>query len=213
MAVGVLILGASGMGKTASMRNFKKGELSVINVLGKPFPFPQNGIKAVQTDSPEEIIGLLRKTQAPSIAIDDAGYIISNFYMGNKAPISAKMNDKYAVYDELATRFWSIINVIRELPQDKIVYVAMHEDLSDTGKIKPKTIGKMLDDKVCIEGFFGIVLRAEKREGKYLFRTNTDGTDVTKSPMGMFPELIDNDLRTVDAAIRNYYGINGQEGK
>jgi hypothetical protein len=211
MAIGVLILGASGMGKSASIRNFGQGELSVINVLGKPFPFPKNRIRAVQTDNPERIIELLKNSQSPSLAIDDAGYIISNFYMGNKAPITAKMNDKYAVYDELATRFWSIINTIRELPPEKIVYVVMHEDLSDTGKIKPKTIGKMLDDKVCIEGFFGIVLRAEKRDGKYLFRTNTDGSDVTKSPMGMFPEFIDNDLKTVDEIIRAYYGISKKE--
>jgi hypothetical protein len=84
----------------------------------------------------------------------------------------------------------------------------MHEDISDTGKVKPRTIGKMLDDKVCIEGYFSIVLRAEKEKGKYIFRTNTDGLSVTKSPMGMFEEIIDNDLLEIDKTIRNYYGIN-----
>jgi hypothetical protein len=206
MGIGILVIGSSGMGKSASMRNFKKG-LSVINVLGKPFPFKNNGINTIQTDDPNQIIGLLQKAQSPSIVIDDAGYIISNYYMENKAPISAKMNDKFAVYDELATRFFKILNVIKKLPPEKIVYLFMQEDLSDTGKIKPKTVGKMLDNVVCIEGYFCIVLRAEKIDGQYIFRTNTDGTSVVKSPMGLFPEIIDNDLLIIDKAIREYFNI------
>jgi len=129
--------------------------------------------------------------------------------MENKAPLTAKMGDKYAVYDSLATNFWKVINSIKALPKEKIVYVFMHEDISDTGKVKPKTIGKMLDDKVCIEGFFSIVLRAEKENGKYIFRTNTDGISTTKSPIGMFNETIDNDLLEIDKTIRDYYGLNG----
>ncbi|GHU09859.1 hypothetical protein FACS1894151_08500 [Spirochaetia bacterium] len=207
MGIGVLIIGASGMGKSASMRNFKSG-LSVINVLGKPLPFRTSGIKTVHTDNSEGIVSLLNRSESLSIVIDDAGYIISNYYMENKKPISAKMNDKFAVYDELATRFFKVLNAIKTLPENKIVYMMMHEDLSDTGKIKPRTVGSMLDKVVCIEGFFSIVLRAEKEEGKYVFRTNTDGNSVVKSPFEMFPELIDNDLYFVDQKIREYYGLN-----
>jgi hypothetical protein len=206
------------MGKSASMRNFDA--LAVINVLGKPFPFKNEKIKTMNESNPDRIIEILQKAKANSIAIDDAGYIISNYYMQNKAPLTAKMGDKYAVYDSLATNFWKIINSINDLPPEKIVYIFMHEDVSDTGKVKPKTIGQMLDKTVCVEGFFSIVLRAEKTEGKYIFQTNTDGMAVTKSPMGMFPETIDNDLKEVDAIIRDYYGIKtgkdektGKEGK
>ena len=205
MGTGVLVIGSSGMGKSASMRNFD--DLAVINVLGKPFPFKNEKIKAKQESDPDKIINILQKAQANSIAIDDAGYIISNYYMQNKAPLTAKMGDKYAVYDSLATNFWKVINSINSLPPEKLVYVFMHEDVSDTGKVKPKTIGQMLDKTVCVEGFFSIVLRAEKTDGKYVFQTNTDGLAVTKSPMGMFPETIDNDLKEVDRIIREYYGI------
>jgi hypothetical protein len=193
------------MGKSASMRNFDS--LAVINVLGKPFPFKNDKIKVVNESNPDRIVDILQKARASSIAIDDAGYIISNYYMQNKAPLTAKMGDKYAVYDSLATNFWKIINSINVLPPEKLVYIFMHEDVSDTGKVKPKTIGQMLDRTVCVEGFFSIVLRAEKTDGKYIFQTNTDGMAVTKSPMGMFPETIDNDLKEVDAVIREYYGI------
>ena len=211
MGTGVLIIGSSGMGKSASMRNFDN--LAVINVLGKPFPFKNNKVKALIESDPDRIIDTLQKTKANAIVIDDAGYINTNFYMKNKAPITAKMGDKYAVYDTLATNFWKIINCINALPEEKIVYIFMHEDVSDGGKIKPKTIGKLLDDKVCIEGYFSIVLRAEKFEGKYIFQTNTDGVAVTKSPMGMFAETIDNDLKEVDRVIREYYGISKATGK
>jgi len=212
VGTGVLIIGSSGMGKTASMRDFD--DLAVINVLGKPFSFKNEKIKAIQEGNPDRIIEILQKAKANSIAIDDAGYINTNFYMKNKAPITAKMGDKYAVYDTLATNFWRIINSINDLPPEKIVYVMMHEDVSDSGKVKPKTIGKLLDDKICIEGYFSIVLRAEKFEGKYVFQTNTDGIAVTKSPMGMFPEeMIENDLKEVDNTIREYYGINPKPEK
>jgi hypothetical protein len=206
MGNGVLVIGSSGMGKSASMRNFDN--LAVINVLGKPFPFKNEKVIPKKESDPDKIIGILQKAKANSIVIDDAGYIISNYYMENKAPLNAKMGDKYAVYDALATNFWKIINAINALPPEKVVYVFMHEDVSDAGKVKPRTIGKMLDGTVCIEGYFSIVLRAEKVDGKYVFRTNTDGLSVTKSPMGMFAETIDNDLLVVDKTIREYYGLN-----
>lgn len=207
MGLGVLVIGSSGMGKSASMRNFDN--LAVINVLDKPFPFKNEKVIGKQASDPDEIIRIMNGAKSVSIVIDDAGYIISNYYMENKAPLSAKMNDKYAVYDNLATNFWKVVNSIKALPKEKIVYIFMHEDISDTGKVKPKTIGKLLDDKVCIEGYFSIVLRAEKENGKYIFRTNTDGLSVTKSPIGMFDETIDNDLLEIDKSIRSYYGLNG----
>jgi hypothetical protein len=84
----------------------------------------------------------------------------------------------------------------------------MHEDKNEFGEIKPKTIGKMLDEKVCIEGLFTIVLRAECKDGNYIFHTKTDGLDVTKTPIDMFSEEeIDNDLKAVDATIREYYDM------
>ena len=100
------------------------------------------------------------------------------------------------------------------MPADKIVYFMMHEDKNDFGDIKPKTIGKLLDEKVCLEGLFTIVLRCMTNgQGQHVFTTQTNGLDVAKSPMGLFDSIeIDNDLKAVDTAIREYYNIK-QEGK
>ena len=99
-----------------------------------------------------------------------------------------------------------MIEFIKKLPADKIVYIIMHEDINDFGDIKPKTIGKMLDEKICLEGMFTIVLRCVQENGKHLFITQADGGAVSKSPMGMFESLeIDNDLALVDKTIREYY--------
>ncbi len=84
----------------------------------------------------------------------------------------------------------------------------MHEDKDEQGEVKPKTIGKLLDDKVCIEGMFTIVLRCIEEGGKHLFVTQASQGAVSKSPIGMFDELtIDNDLLFVDQKIREYYGL------
>ena len=116
------------------------------------------------------------------------------------------------MYNTLADSYWNLIEYIKNLPSDKIVYVIMHEDTDDYGNTKPKTIGKLLDEKICLEGMFTIVLRCILENGKHLFVTQADGGAVSKSPMGMFEDLhIDNDLLLVDNAIREYYGIEIKE--
>lgn len=115
-------------------------------------------------------------------------------------------NAIFTMYNTLGDNFWNLIEHIKTLPEDKIVYIMMHEDVNEFGDIKPKTIGKMLDEKLCLEGMFTIVLRCIQENGKHLFVTQSDGGAVSKSPMGMFESLeIDNDLLMVDKAIRDYY--------
>ena len=88
----------------------------------------------------------------------------------------------------------------------------MHEEKSETGDIRPKTIGRLLDEKICLEGLFTIVLRSVFANNRYIFRTQTDGLDVSKSPFGMFDELeIDNDLKLVDTKIREFYDLGVNE--
>jgi len=119
----------------------------------------------------------------------------------------AKGNSQFDLYNEIADNFYSLVKFVADdLPEDMIVGVTMHEEKNDMGESKPKTIGKLLDDKVCVEGMFTIVLHALKLDGKYVFATNTDGLDVTKSPIGMFDETyIDNDFQLVVNKIREYY--------
>lgn len=208
MAIPCLLIGKSGAGKSTSMRNCVNDEKwNLIKVLNKPLPFRGNIATGV-TDDYQKIIAWLKGSKANSIVIDDAGYLITNQFMRNHSTNKVG-NAAFAMYNDLADRFWNLTQfIINGLPADKIVYVIMHEDEDANGNIKPKTIGKLLDEKVCIEGMFTIVLRCVIRDNKHLFVTQCDGGAVSKSPIGMFESLeIDNDLKIVDKAIREYYEI------
>lgn len=208
MALPVLLIGRSGSGKSSSCRNFEHDEIALINVANKALPFKGKFDSTLATDNYETIKKGLLQTNKKSIVIDDAGYLITNFFMRNHSQ-NAGGNSVYALYNQLADDYWNLIEWTKtKLPEDKIVYFIMHEDKSDFGDVKPKTIGKLLDDKVCIEGLFTIVLRAVTEGGEYKFRTQTDGSDVAKSPIGLFDnEEIDNDLKYVDERIRDYYSL------
>lgn len=204
MALPVLIMGKSGSGKSASLRNFTKDELDIINVEGKPLPF-RNDFTTFDTDDYQNVVKGIKVSKKDIVVIDDAGYLITNQFMNNHASTGGG-NAVFALYNDIADKFWRLIELIKSIEGNKIVYIIMHENMNDFGEVKPKTIGKLLDEKVCIEGMFTIVLRAEKDGDNYVFRTRTSGLDVTKTPMGMFDkESIDNDLKEVDRTIREYY--------
>ena len=208
MAIPVLIIGKSGAGKSTSMRNcIDDDSWNLIKVLDKPLPF-RGKIATGVTDDYQKLIAWATGSKAKSIVIDDAGYLITNQFMRNHSG-SKSGNAAFAMYNDLADRFWNLTQfIINGLPADKIVYVIMHEDEDQFGNIKPKTIGKLLDEKVCIEGMFTIVLRCVIRDNKHLFVTQCDEGAVSKSPIGMFDSLeIDNDLKKVDKTIREYYEI------
>ena len=208
MGIPVLVIGKSGSGKSASLRNFAPEEVDIINVESKPLPF-RNNHKTIDTDDYKTVAAYVKKSEKPSIVIDDAGYLITNSFMRGHSSTGAG-NAIFSFYNEIADNFWKLITFIkgRGVAPDKIVYIIMHEDQNDFGQIKPKTLGKLLDDKVCIEGMFTIVLRSVTHDGGYYFRTKTDGLDVSKTPIGLFEaDEIDNDLKAVDTAIREYYGL------
>lgn len=209
MGIPVLIMGKSGSGKSTSLRNFGKDEILFINVMKKPLPFKGKFTQTLASDSYSDIARTLVNLKKKTVVIDDAGYLITNMFMrghSSKGAGSAIFN----FYNDIADRFWKMIEYVKKLPEDVIVYLLMHEEENDNGQIKPKTIGKMLDEKVCLEGMFTIVLRCVTEDGNHYFRTKTTGNDVSKAPMGMFEaELIDNDLKAVDTAIRGYYELGG----
>lgn len=211
MGIPVLLLGKSGSGKSASLRNFQPGEVGIINVLGKPLPF-KGKLPSVVTDSYDTVYAVISKSKTDSIVIDDAGYLMTNQFMRGHASTGAG-NAIFSFYNDLGDRFWSLVRfVVEQTLENKIVYFIMHEDKNDFGDIKPKTIGKMLDEKVCVEGMFTIVIRSVLSNGKHVFKTQTDGFDVCKTPIGMFEQSeIDNDLKLVDTTIREYYELGGTD--
>lgn len=207
MATPVLIIGKSGSGKSTSMRNCIGNEdWNLIRVLNKPLPF-KGKINGWSTDDYQTVMKCLAQSKAKNIVLDDAGYLITNMFMSKHSSAGAG-NGVFTLYNQIGDHFWNLIQYIVKLPEDKIVYVIMHEDINDFGQIKPKTIGKLLDEKVCIEGMFTIVLRCIEESGKHLFVTQSADGAVSKSPIGMFEDLtIDNDLLIVEKAIREYYEI------
>lgn len=214
MALPCLIIGRSGTGKSTSMRNFKDEDIAVINVTDKPLPFRNQFSSVFASTDYEMIQKMMLKTQKKTIVIDDAGYLITSYFMNNHSKVGGG-NAVFGLYNELADKFWVLIDFVKnKLPKEKIVYIVMHEDYDDQGGVKPKTIGKLLDEKVCIEGLFTIVLRSCIEDGKYVFCTKNHGSDCVKAPLGMFNgEYIDNDLAVINSTIREYYNLDKKEEK
>ena len=203
----VYILGRSGTGKSYSLRNFPKDKIAVINVQGKILPFRGSAaIEQTPTDSSAKILKALEiyAKDYKSIVVDDYQYVMSNEFMRRSAE---KGYDKFT---EIARHAWDIAMKVRELPEDVIVYIMCHTDRDDEGNEKIKTIGKLLDEKICLEGLSTIVLKTNVSDGQYTFLTQNNGKDTVKSPADMFPSYaIDNDLWYVDQKIRNYYEFEG----
>lgn len=207
MGIAVLILGESGSGKSASMRNFKQSDVSVLNVASKPFPFKNvNGIKKADKATYGMIKGAVASGRTLSYVIDDAQYLMASesFEKANETG--------FGKFTNMAKNYQEMLRYIQEdTSPDTIVYVLQHIDTNENGKIKAKTLGKMLDQQLTVEGLFTIVLLCEADEKGHYFITQSDGTNPCKSPMGMFDEIkIDNDLKRVDDAIREYYGLKAQ---
>lgn len=211
MAVPVLIIGKSGSGKSTSLRTCQNASWNLIRVLNKPLPF-KGKINGWCTDDYQQVMKCLIASKADSIVIDDAGYLITNHFMRGHSS-AGKGNGVFTLYNDIGDYFWNLLQfIINKVPAHKIVYVMMHEEKDDSGDIKVKTIGKLLDEKVCVEGMFTIVLRCMEESGKHYFITQASGGAISKSPMGMFDQLaIDNDLAAVDAVIRDYYELKKPE--
>lgn len=201
MSILTMIYGESGTGKSTSLRNFSNDEVAIINVSGKPMPF-RSELKTLSSNNYQIIADWLPKIKQPSIVIDDATYLMVDQFMAN---VQLKGYEKYNI---MAQNFTNLIEQARQLPEDKIVYFMGHSDQTDSGREHFKTIGRMIDNYVTLEGKFTTVLKSVVKDGKYYFQTHNSGSDTVKSPLGMFEsDLIDNDLKMVDDIMREYWNI------
>lgn len=197
-----LIYGESGSGKSASMRNFEPGELGIFNISKKPLPF-RKALPMANTANYDIIKDTLRANNVNCYVLDDIGLAMT-FYLFNRC-----LESGYGKFTQAAKDFYDLTQcAINETSDDTIVYFMMHCERSDDGaKLKAKTAGKMIDSQLTLESLFSIVLYATTDGRKHTFITQSDGVTTAKSPMEMFPEEIDNDLKAVDTAIREYYGL------
>lgn len=200
MGVAVLVLGDSGSGKSTSLRNFDEGEIGIFNIMGKPLPFRKKLARADHANY-GTIQQSLSANKLRAYAIDDAGYLmqLENFRRIKEAG--------FTKFSEMARNFEKVIEEAVNTDEDTIVYIMMHYDTDSNGKQKPRTIGKLLDEKFCIEGACPIVIESTIIDGKHVFVTKGDGFNCAKAPMDMLPDIMDNDLKAVDTAIREYWGM------
>lgn len=193
----VLVLAQSGTGKSSSMRNLKKGEANVLLCSGKELPFKTDLATRVPK-SYAEVLDSIQKATAPIVVIDDANYLMSFEEM-------ARVNESgYGKFTQMAANLFGVFKAIMNKDSDQIFYIMAHAEAREDNLLRFKTTGKMLSEKVVLEGLTNIVLTTEIEDGEFVFKSQTDGTGV-KSPIGMFPATMPNDLKLVDAAIRKFY--------
>lgn len=220
MSIATIVLGQSGTGKSSSLRNLDPASTLLIQAIHKPLPFKATNWKPVKdggnifvSDNSAQICAAMYKTTRDVIVIDDFQYTMANEFMRRVTNQEAGAS-AFQKYNEIAKSAWDILNAAANLPSHKRVYLLSHTQTDESGNVKIKTIGKLLDEKITIEGMVSIVLRTSVVNGNYLFSTRNSGNDTTKTPIGLFDdELIENDLALVDAAIYQYYELTQPQGK
>lgn len=200
-----MILGESGSGKSTSLRNFDPETVGIFNVAGKPLPFRKK-FHVVNNATYNSIYKKLSDPKLKTYVIDDAQYLMA-FEELDRAKETG-----YTKFTEMALNFSGLVRyIINKLPPDVIVYFLQHVEVTEQGKVKAKTVGKMIDSKLTLEGLFSIVLLCEASEEGHHFITQSNGYTTCKSPMEMFDKEIDNDLAMVDKTIREYWNLGGSE--
>ena len=196
------IMGESGGGKSFSLNGFEPAEVAIYNVSGKPLPFKKK-LQMVKTSDMKWIAEDLKRNTMNCYVIDDAGLAMAFYLFG-------KVNETgYGKFTQVAKDFYDLVQTaIRCTSDDTNVYFIMHTERSEDGsRVKMKTAGKMIDNQLTLESLFSIVLYCVTDGKRHYFVTQSDGVTTAKSPLDMFPLEMDNDLKAVDTAIREYYGL------
>jgi len=212
MSIATLILGASGSGKSTSLRHLDPSKTLLIQCIKKPLPFKATGWKTritlksegnvIQTSDPAIIERCLRQSHAEIVVIDDYQAVMVNELLARS---SEKGYDKFT---DIAKNAWNVFNAAGDLAEHRRVYILAHTNTDEFGQTRMKTVGKMVDQTLVPEGYFTIVLRTEVVNGNYQFATQTNGQDCCKSPISMFADKhIPNDLAAVDDCIQEFYQL------
>lgn len=195
----ILVLANPGTGKSSSIRNLKAEEVTVVSVTGKELPF-KTDIKPVVPKTSADVVKIVKDSKKPTVVIDDANYLMTFEEMNRVNEVG------YTKFTQIAQHFFDVIKAIIEKESDQIFYLMAHSEQSDDGHLRLKTTGKMLSEKIVIEGLTNMVISTiVDEEGEFVFKVKTDGLGV-KTPFGMFEtDTIPNDLKLVNKAIKEFY--------
>lgn len=203
----ILVYGKSGSGKSRSLKNFAEDEIFFVNVISKRLPFQKKFTYEARTRKYNTIKQQLLKMPCKAAVIDDAGYLMTSTFMTGHANPRAG-SSTFDLFNQIGDEFWSLILFVKEsLPPDVFVYFLMHEISNDYGEVKVRTIGKLLDEKVCVEGMFTVCLHCITDGERHYFKTQGGANDIAKTPEEMFDGEIENDLKAVDVRMREYWGL------
>lgn len=225
MAQSVLVIADSGSGKSTSIRNLLPKETFIVNIANKPLPFKgwKSKYTQISKDNPKgnmtsasSAAGIVKAMKhvndnmphVTNLVIDDWQYMSSFEYFD-------RANEKgYDKFTQIASNLAQVAKMPKDLRDDLYVFFLTHSeestDINGNRRVKAKTIGKMIDNALTLEGLFSIVLfgKVKKTEDdtlEYVFETKNNGENTCKSPMGMFDDNnIPNDLSYVRDCIVKY---------
>lgn len=202
MGATVLVLGRSGSGKSTSLRNLFPEDVGLFNVLGKALPFRGSAsFPRFERPDYDTIKKALGRNNKRIYVVDDSTYLMQNENFA-KAKVSG-----YQKFTDMAVNFQQLLEAALACDGQTVTYFLHHSERDDRGEERVKTIGKMLDNQYCVEGVFSVVIDCEVRDGRHVFVTENDGTNLVKAPMGSLPPVMDNDLAEVDRLLREYWGL------
>jgi ABC-type dipeptide/oligopeptide/nickel transport system ATPase component len=222
----IAIVGESGTGKSTSLRNLNPEETFIISTTGKPLPFRAwkkkyipikiegknvsgNYYVSSKWDQILKILQIIDKMMPniKQVIIDDFQYVLSYEFVDRATEVG------YTKFSELAQHAMEILRYSEKMREDcKMIFLTHSENVGDNvnPKFVIKTVGKLLSEKVTLEGLFTYIFFTKVSEGdsgrmEYKLITNNDGTCVAKTSFGMFEDLeIDNDLDEIIKVIDDY---------
>jgi len=236
MADIIAVMGQSGSGKSRSLLNLDPSSTYLIQVIRKRLPFrggeanyqqstkEKQGNRKIVFENPispdaynadkqfffkkiKEMTDAMKlvSDKLPHIKtmiIDDSQYLMAYEY------IARSRETGYEKYSHIGANFMNVLSTAQSLREDMVVVFLHHTEVDDK-RLKMKTVGKLLDNYVSIEGLFETVLLAECRRNngrtEYFFSTQTDGASTAKSPEGMFKDEEPNDLQLILNKYQEYY--------
>ncbi|GLS27765.1 ATP-binding protein [Marinibactrum halimedae] len=218
MGIPVMVIGESGTGKSTSCRNLDPDKTLIVQTVSKPLPFRSSNWRPfsrqtntgsiIVTDNWESLVRVCDAAQSigkTTVIFDDFQYLLANEFMRRSGE---RGFDKFT---EIGVHAWEVMRAAQNTQCDTRFYFLQHTATGDDGITRAKTIGKLLDDKITVEGLFTLVMKTVKTDQGYFFSTQNSGHDTVKTPMGLFEqERIDNDLNAVDKAICEYYGLENK---
>lgn len=199
MARLIFVLGNPGTGKSTSLRNMKKENISYITVTGKELPF-RSDIKPVPVKTMDEVQKMIIAAKKPIVVIDDVNYLFTKEVFG-----ASEKSEKWDVYDKIGKDFYKIVQAILNKDTEQNFYLFGHLEDPESNLLQLKTLGQTTRKNNNPEGWTNIVFQSEVELDEFVFKVKTDGSGV-KSPMDMFDvSTVPNDLNLVNDKINAYY--------